>query len=434
MLPSSHAALINDHPLDAHAGEAIAEDTPPPTSAALLADAFSEFIATSSRLEISYRELQAEVYGLGRELAERNAELNTSLAQNEAMRLALQQIVDSMPCGVMVVNGDGGISTINPETDRVLGFEVEEAATATTLQEIARRTGLNLDLIFSADSGSDTEQECAIQTSAGTRWLEIRNRRLFHQPGTSAKPDQTILILRDITAQKRAEQDREAGRNAMALAEVTTILAHEIRNPLASLELFAELIEQDETRRAEWISNLRAGVRSLSGTVNNVLSFHSAASSKLVPLPLAAIVTTAIAFMHPLADQAGVTFDWPGRNCDLLVSGNDGALRQVLLNLFANAIRHTPVGGSVTVSLRKGRNGHAILTCSDTGCGIRPDQIARVFEPGFSGFGDSTGLGLAVCARIIAQHGGSISAANNAGSGACFCIEFPALNLEMIAA
>src|SRR3984957_19434399 len=89
-------------------------------SAVLLASAFTEFIAASSRLENSYRQLQEEVSELRVELSARNAALNTSLAENERMRLDLQQIVDSMPCGVLVLDrqgeiSQGEISMINPE-------------------------------------------------------------------------------------------------------------------------------------------------------------------------------------------------------------------------------------------------------------------------------------------------------------------------------
>ena len=93
------------------------------SNAVLLAGEFSEFIAAAARLENSYRALQGEVSELGLELSERNAALNTSLADNERMRLALQQIVDSMPCGVLVLDRDGDISMINPESKRLLGLD-----------------------------------------------------------------------------------------------------------------------------------------------------------------------------------------------------------------------------------------------------------------------------------------------------------------------
>jgi two-component system sensor histidine kinase FlrB len=313
------------------------------------------------------------------------------------------------------------------------------------LHQISAASGVNLEFVCEKAPITDTEQEFCVRDSSGTRWIEVRDRRLFHQAGGLNVLDQTILILRDITAQKRSEQEREAGRKAMALAEITTVLAHEIRNPLASLELFAELIDKDSDRRAEWISNLRAGIRSLSGTVNNVLSFHGSGAMKLAPLSLHTLIGNAIQFVQPLADQAAVSLDWIADGDQTLVMGNESALQQVVLNLVSNAIRHTPAGGRVTVSLRPERIAaksenrekhieHAIVEFADTGCGIRPDQINRVFEPGFSGSGDTTGLGLAVCDRIVKQHGGRISASNGAHSGALFTLNFPVLQMELATA
>jgi two-component system sensor histidine kinase FlrB len=467
MLPSSHFTPINLPLIDDPSGGLIYGQTDhqqtddsgypqngsrddfemPARSAALLAGEFSEFIAAASRLENSYRDLQEEVSQLGLELSERNAALNTSLAENERMRLALQQIVDSMPCGVLVLDCDGQILMINPESRRLLALDGAHcgAESRPTLRQISAWSGVNLEAWFQSASSNDTEQEFCVPGSAGKRWVEVRNRRLFRQAGGADVLDKTILILRDITAQKRAEQERESGRRAMALAEITTTLAHEIRNPLASLELFAELIEMDGERRGEWISHLRAGIRSLSGTVNNVLSFHGSGSFMLAPVALSAVIGNAIHFVQPLADQAAVSLEWLANHGEIQVMGNESALQQVVLNLVSNAIRHTPAGGSVTVSLRLEQSGakgkeyredaeQLIAEFSDTGCGIRPDQIDHIFEPGFSGSGDTSGLGLAVCERIMKQHGGRISAANCEHSGARFTLDFPVHRLELAAA
>ena len=461
MLPSSHLAQINLPLTDEPSGGLSGGQTSPTQaegsvttsrddlemqtrSAVLLAGEFSEFIAAASRLEGSYRELQEEVSQLGQELSERNAALNTSLAENERMRQALQQIVDSMPCGVLVLDCDGRISMINPECQRLLALDPSrfEKESRITLRQISAWSGVNLEAWCEDASTSDTEQEFCVRGSSGKRWVEVRNRRLFRASGKPGVLDKTILILRDITAQKRAEQEREAGRKAMALAEITTTLAHEIRNPLASLELFAELIETDYERRGEWISHLRAGIRSLSGTVNNVLSFHGSGSLALAPVSLSTVIGNAIQFIQPLADQAAVSLEWLADHDESQVMGNASALQQVVLNLVSNAIRHTPAGGNVKVSLRLAQSGAKGQKCgdnveqliadfSDTGCGIRPNQIDRIFEPGFSGSGDTSGLGLAVCERIMKQHGGRISATNCAHSGARFTLYFPVHQMEL---
>jgi PAS domain-containing protein len=158
MLPSSHLAPINvllaDDPSDCQVYKGAEhlqidgsshrqngsrdEFEMQARSAVLLAGEFSEFIAAATRLENSYRELQEEVSQLGLELSERNAALNTSLAENERMRLALQQIVDSMPCGVLVLDRDGQISMINPESRRLLGLDGAhfDTGSKTTLRQI----------------------------------------------------------------------------------------------------------------------------------------------------------------------------------------------------------------------------------------------------------------------------------------------------------
>lgn len=292
----------------------------PSLNASVLADAFSEFMTTSRRLESSYRALQREVLMLNGELAERNAELSATLAEN-----------------------------------------------------------------------------------------------------------------------LRMQQERDAARNAMALAQVSTILAHEMRNPLASMELFADLIENDGERRAEWIANLRAGIRMLSGTVNNVLSFHESphhAAMQLSPLHIVEVVQRAVDFMRPVAEQSGVTLRWTESSSDLMILGNEGALRQVLLNIVSNALRHTSSGGAIIFSAAQKPNSpeHVQLVCADTGSGIPEQDLARIFEPGFSGRGDSVGLGLAVCERIVQRHSGSITAANRPDGGACFTLEFPALSAVQEAA
>jgi two-component system sensor histidine kinase FlrB len=304
------------------------------------------------------------------------------------------------------------------------------------LRQISALSGVNLESSYENASSSDTGMEFCVNELSGKRWLEVRNRPLFHRSGRGGKPDRTILILRDITARRRAEQERGAAREAMVMAEITTILAHEIRNPLASLELFAELIENDQDRREQWISNLRVGIRTLSGTVNNVLSFHGSASLKLAPVSLSAVIDNAVQFVMPLAQQAAVSLNCLVDDRHNTVMGNESALQQVVLNLVSNAIRHTPAGGSVSVALRtelstaRGQN-HVIVEFSDTGCGIRPEHIEHIFEPGFSGSGDTSGLGLAVCARIMKQHDGHICVSNRMQGGARLTLSLPLLQPEV---
>jgi two-component system sensor histidine kinase FlrB len=419
MLPSSHASPIID---------AVPVSLP---SSGLLADAFSEFISASSLLEASYRDLQREVGQLGFELAERNAALTRSLAENDRMRAALQQIIDSMPCGVLVLDTAETIVMINPEGRRLLELGSVQVMNLRTLSAVSR---IDFELL-AAGSEDRLDNELCISSAAGKRWLAIGNRKLSgvsasQERGSASATLKSIWILRDITASKQAELEREAARSALALAEVSTTLAHEIRNPLASMELFAGLIVDDPANANQWISHLRAGIRLLSGTVNNVLSIHGGGNPHLASVNLNTCVQGGVEFVQPIAEQAGVILSFMSGDESLTIQGNENLLRQIVLNLICNAIRHTAAGGTIRVSLKgmslRGDR-RALVEVTDTGCGIPPYLIDRVFEAGFSANGDTPGLGLAVCRRLMNTHGGEIRVSSRVNCGTTFQLEFPAL-------
>ncbi len=414
MLPSSHVVPINQ----AQAGSQKLSNP------RMLADAFSEFISASAMLEASYRDLQTRVAHLSTELADRNAALTRSLAENDRMRAALQQIIDSMPCGVLVLNTAETIVMINPECRRLLELG---SIHVTTLRDLSAASRVNFEALAEVDERRDTE--ICLPASTGKRWLEIGKRELICIPQKqelATAPLRSIWILRDITANKQAELEREAARRATTLAEISSILAHEIRNPLASLELFAGLIADESTVNPEWIAHLRAGIRTLSGTVNNVLSMNGETTPQFTSLNLIACLGSGVEFVRPIADQAGVALKFSAEADALTIRGNEDGIRQIVLNLICNAIRHTPAGGSVSVSAQLADN-RAIVAVRDTGSGISGEQIDRLFEAGFSGTGATPGLGLAVCKRLMTQHSGSIRVTSRLNEGSNFQLEFPAL-------
>jgi signal transduction histidine kinase len=137
-----------------------------------------------------------------------------------------------------------------------------------------------------------------------------------------------------------------------------------------------------------------------------------------------------VEFVQPIADQANVALSFQPPDGALTIHGNEDGIRQIVLNLICNAIRHTTAGGRIDVSIRHaaGQPGNsAIVDVRDTGCGISEEQIERLFEAGFSGTGETPGLGLAVCKRLMAQHGGSIRVSSRLEEGSNFQLEFPAI-------
>ena len=398
----------------------------------LLADAFSAFVSAATRLERSYSQLHEEVAQLRAQLGERNRALASSLEENARMKILHGQILDALPCGVAVVDAKREeIVLLNPEAVRMLRIPAGE-------KPLWDRLPISLRAMIASGPSQtwrhDDELQIAVQEPERARWLRIRCTSI--EGGTlaasSAFPT-LILTIRDTTSQKQADEEREASRQMVALAEMSTLLAHEIRNPLGSLELFASLLATDTElteQSRKWTYHLQAGVRSLAATVNNVLRFNTPGSPQLVATKLQDLLVNGVEFIRPLSQQTGINISVEETLGQIEVMADAGALQQLLLNLAHNAFRHTPAGGTFSVRARvESRIGtqFAVVEFSDTGSGISPEDLPHIFEAGFSGNRQSTGLGLAVCERIMAQHNGTITATSKLGEGSTFRMELPIL-------
>lgn len=218
-------------------------------------------------------------------------------------------------------------------------------------------------------------------------------------------------------------------RREQALAELSTVLAHEIRNPLASLELFAGLLAEAELdpECLQWVEHIQAGLRTLSATVNNVLHFHAVPRPECAPVDLGQLLEWARDFFGPLARRSQVRVALENSVTGFRFPADRHCLEQVLLNLMLNAVRAMPEGGGwITLRGRTSlENKIVLLEVVDTGRGIPPEDLPHIFDPGFSTRAGGAGLGLAVCRTIVEQHGGSVSATTVPGYGSTFRLTFP---------
>jgi len=232
-----------------------------------LTKAFLSFTQAAGSLERSYAQLQAEVVRLHQELERTNSELERSLEENLRVRRYLSRVLESLPCGVLVVNEKGEIQIANPEARKLLQVRGDwnPAEGGALPESIAQR------LKEAPTNSFFLEQEWTSPSTTGIRTIGILRANISDVPETAGE---TIWIVRDKTEEKRLATDREAARRSHALAEVATILAHEIRNPLGSMELFTGLLADatanlPETR--QWVTHLQAGLRGLSATTINLV-------------------------------------------------------------------------------------------------------------------------------------------------------------------
>jgi PAS domain S-box-containing protein len=392
--------------------------------------AFRSFAEAADSLERSYSMLRAEVARLRSELEQSNAGLNRSLAENRQMRLHLNRILEGLPCGVLVAKAGGEITLVNPEARRLL----DAAAGATSdrnsnhvFQMLAELPTELRDLLEQARTAAGDQELCLAEHSGGGRWLSARHATVGDGAGAESV---SIFILRDISEAKRLVRERDKLRREQALAEMSAILAHEIRNPLGSLELFAGLLAgaglSPECR--EWVEHVQAGLRTLAATVNNVLHFHSLPEPSRTPTVLGELLDWAAGFFLPMARQARVELCVRNRLQGVSIAADRHRLEQVLLNLVLNALTAMPGGGRVEIcghATEDERNPAAVIVVNDSGPGVPAAHGEEIFVPGFSTRPGGPGLGLAVCRKIVEQHGGSLVSTRRAGVGASFTISFP---------
>jgi signal transduction histidine kinase len=197
------------------------------------------------------------------------------------------------------------------------------------------------------------------------------------------------------------------------------------------MELFTGLLADatvhlPETR--QWVTHLQAGLRALSSTVNNVLQFHSQPTMQMLPTELDRLVHETMDFLLPLSRQRGQQIKVENEIGKISTHADTNRLKQVFLNLSLNAFRAMPPGGRLTVKLRwapQYPGGIVQIDFADEGRGVAAELLDRIFEPGFTTTPGSPGLGLAVCKKVIEQHGGEIRVQSKPSHGTTFSVFLP---------
>ena len=235
---------------------------------------------------------------------------------------------------------------------------------------------------------------------------------------------QTVELLRDELSEKNRLLERS--NRLAALGEMAAGMAHEIRNPLGGIQLYASLLAKDVADRPEalvTVGKISAGVKRLEALVSQVLQFTREIVASAVATDLAAIVEQAVELASPAAEsrQLDVVVDGP---VSLEVRVDPTLIGQALLNLLLNAADATPAGGQITVSFRAASDGSGArqfhLSVQDTGPGVPAGILERIFNPFFTTKDTGTGLGLAIVHRVVEAHDGTIVATNAPEGGARF--------------
>lgn len=353
-----------------------------------------------------------------------------------------ERTVESLTSGLLTTDSEGRISSFNPEAERITGRPAGAALGLRLGEVIPGAPEVLQEGVAAAGRGDRTRLRLRFHGGGGDEiHLGIAGSVLRSAEG---EPAGHVVIFQDVTKVVEMEAELRRQERLAAVGALSAHLAHEIRNPLAAISGSIQILEgalagtarDDETGRLLGIA-VREADR-LNQLITDFLQYARPAPGKAVPVPVAA-VTAEVLDMFDSVRPSGVSVEL-AVPAALRVLAEEGPFRQVLWNLFLNAVQAMPEGGTLRVSAapvppqapaaggRKPPDEEARwveIEVADSGTGIPEDVLDRIFDPFFTTKKDGTGLGLATVHRVVEASGGHLSVESAVGRGTTFRIRLP---------
>lgn len=393
-----------------------------------LQKSFHEFNQATVRLQKAFTNLEQKFEEINKELEVKNEELKQTVAEKEEVKNYLRNILESLTTGVIVTDLKGRITTLNRCAESFLGFSQDQVA------------GEHIEVLFSEFSFLEFMIWPRTEHSRDT-WNKVNMKdriiEIFMSPmkDEQAKIMGNVIILRDVTRIEKLEEMAKRTEKLAAMGEMAANIAHEIRNPLGSIELFTSLLMKDlkDEKNQGRLSHIITSVKNMDNKVSNLLLFTTQRNPVMRRINIHRILREVIQFSEAVIKQEGIMLRAKYANVEPYVRGDAEMLKQVLLNILLNSIQAMSDGGSLCVETimphggegESRDNGNVEIRISDTGVGIPRENLKKIFDPFFSTRERGSGLGLAIVHNIVHVHGGAIDVTSREKEGTVFSILFP---------
>ena len=401
----------------------------------LLSEAFETFNRSIEKLRTYQARLQEQVDTLNNELQAKNQELGN--------------VLQSLQSGLVVTDLAGRIKSFNRAAVAITGIGAEEAVG----QEINRLLGLCLlpspldEAAVEALATRDT-QECSYLRADGAKILLAVSTSLIESE-TSTRQG-IILNLNDITLLKRLQDEAERKNRLAAMGEIAMQVAHEVRNPLGSIELFVSMMKKDvtaESAEMELLNHITSALHSINHIISNLLEYSRPKPIQLEAFNLVPLLSDFVGFSQHTADQQGVELKYKRPKGELWIKGNPQLIKQVFLNLFMNACQAMEEGGELKIEAKAYLESDPVMLekfpkqlkgdreklrvvrvrFADSGKGMSAETKRRLVDPFFTTREQGTGLGMSIVHKAMASHGGAIEVSSQLGKGTTLDLLFPEL-------
>jgi len=362
------------------------------------------------------------------ELKESKQSLESAYAESDRRRVCMESIIENVGSGVISLDNRGRLLMINIAACSILGMDPAvvlkgDMDYAGLLHHIGSEELRTFIRSVNLREARSINQQMTITTKGRKLIVRIFMTRLLLPGG---EPTGILVVFDDLTEVIRAQQ-------ALTWQEVARRIAHEIKNPLTPIKLSAERILRKWVNKAEDMdSTIQKSTETIVREVDSLRRLVDE-FSRFGKMPvirkeriLVQELLTEVADLYKTYGDVKISLNVPAEMSAVEVDPEQ--FKRVIINLFDNAITAMEQKGEISVTLSggNGTGGYVTIEVADTGTGIDNEDKEKLFLPYFSKKKDGTGLGLAISHRIIAEHGGTLSVADNEPRGAKFIIQVPA--------
>ncbi len=377
--------------------------------------------------------------GFLEKLIERLGRVGPEEVQNYLLRLAqekgfLETIFNSIQEGIIVTDAKGRISYLNQAACDIFGLEGEKAV-GKPLEEQVR--GLDWEALSQSDTALSRDMEIFYPANRFINFYVVPLMIERRTPNDSvAEAVGHAMILRDITKDRRSTQQTIESERLSALTLLAAGVAHEIGNPLNSLHIHLQLMErkvkklkaaEDKRELQESINIARAEIDRLDSIVTQFLRAIRPSQPHLQPEDVNVIVQEAVRFFKPEITDRDIVVETELRSDLPVLELDRDQIKQAFYNAIKNSFEAMKRHGILRIRTDRDDT-HVKISFTDTGGGISPENLSRVFEPYFTTKSGGSGLGLLIVRRIVREHGGELAIESSEGKGMTLTIRLPFLD------
>ncbi len=315
----------------------------------------------------------------------------------------------------------------NPQAERLSGYTLDELMTMTASDVHYARDGMREQRTFQellASGETSLENLNVVRTDGRMVPVSMRISPIPYSQATVAQ-----VIIRDVSARKKMEQQLIHTEKLAALGRLAASLAHEINNPLQAIRSSIGLLSKlqvDDYKGEQYLDIAKREVERLIELMQRTVDFYRPSSERRSLVDVSALLEDTLALSSKQLQQSNVEII-KDLSADLPPIRAVGSyLRQVFINIILNSVEAMPHGGELRVSTKTDDQGnHLVIAFGDTGVGIPADQLPYVFEPFHTTKEKGTGLGLAISYSIVEQHEGTVEVDSEDGKGTTFTVRLP---------